>query len=46
MLRTITVSKHISVQGIFVQDLTDGRILVRVGERLFKGNPVSEQKAA
>ncbi len=44
MLRTITVGSHVSIQGIFVRALTDGRILVRVGERLFKGMPV-ETKA-
>ncbi len=44
MLRTITVGSHVSIQGTFVRALTDGRILVRVGERLFKGTPI-EPKA-
>ncbi|WP_165354619.1 hypothetical protein [Tropicimonas sp. IMCC6043] len=45
MLRTITIGSHVSIQGNFVRDLRDGRILVQVGERLFKGTPV-ETKAA
>lgn len=45
MLRTITVGSHVSIQGTFVRALTDGRILVRVGERLFKGTPVQTRSA-
>lgn len=41
MLRTITVGTYISVQGTFVRALADGRIVVRVGEKLFQGRPVS-----
>ncbi|WP_068116098.1 translation initiation factor 2 [Tropicimonas marinistellae] len=46
MLRTITIGAHSSVQGVFVQDLKDGRILVRVGDRTYTGNPVTYKKAA
>ena len=46
MLRTITLSRHISVQGIFVRDLNDGRISVRVGDRLYTGSPVTVKTAA
>ncbi|PRY23044.1 hypothetical protein CLV78_10596 [Aliiruegeria haliotis] len=42
MLRTIAVGSHVSVQGIFVRDAKNGRIIVRVGERLFKGTPISK----
>ncbi len=45
MLRTITVGSHISVQGTFVRDLADGRILVQVGERTFKGTPIKSKAA-
>ena len=45
MLRTITVGSHVSIQGIFVRALTDGRILVQVGESLFKGTPVETKTA-
>ena len=40
MIRTIILSSRISVQGIFVQALADGRIAVRVGKDLFYGRPV------
>ncbi len=46
MLRTITQGSHIFVQGTFVRDLKDGRIIVRVGERLFKGTPIRQATAA
>ena len=41
MLRTIIIGSCISVQGILQKTLADGRIVVRVGERLFTGLPVS-----
>lgn len=46
MLRTITVGTHVSVQGIFVRETQDGRIVVRVGDEVFKGTPIREAKAA
>ena len=46
MLRTITQGSHISVQGTYVRDLKDGRILVRVGQKLYKGMPIGRCKAA
>ena len=45
MLRTITIGTHVSIQGIFVQALRDGRILVKVGESLFQGKPVDSTRA-
>lgn len=45
MIRTILLGNHVFVQGDFVRDLTDGRILVRVGEKLFKGMPVQPRTA-
>ncbi|MEM6309508.1 MAG: hypothetical protein AAF754_05605 [Pseudomonadota bacterium] len=41
MLRTITIGSAISVQGIFVKALPDGKITVRVGESMFSGTPVA-----
>jgi len=41
MLRTILLGSCVYVQGVFVRRLDDGRIMVRVGERLFQGAPVS-----
>jgi len=41
MLRTITIGSSISVQGVFVEKLPDGRIAVRVGSSVFAGRPVT-----
>lgn len=41
MLRTILLGKYISVQGVFVRKLADGRIAVRDGTRIYEGQPVS-----
>lgn len=46
MLRTIVIGNYISVQGAFVGQLPDGKILVRVGEREFAGTPVPTVAAA
>ena len=46
MVRTITLGSCVSVQGIFVRDLADGRIVVRVGGREFAGWPIASAKAA
>lgn len=45
MLRTISMGSHISVQGTYVRDLADGRIMVQVGERLYKGTPIKPKVA-
>lgn len=41
MLRTIMIGSYISVQGIFEGVTPNGNMLVRVGDRLFEGRPVS-----
>lgn len=43
MLRTITVGSCVSVQGTFERQLENGKIQVRVGERVFAGNPVTKK---
>ena len=40
MLKTILVGSYSSVQGIFERDLPDGRMVVRVGKKLFVGKSV------
>ena len=45
MVKTITVGNYISVQGIWVRDLADGRMVVRVGKREFVGRPVVKELA-
>ena len=41
MLRTINVGNYLSIQGQFVKTLADGRITVRVGDRIYTGRPVA-----
>jgi len=46
MLKTILLGSCVYVQGTFVRNLDDGKILVRVGDRLFQGLPVASKAAA
>ena len=41
MMRSITLGNYISVQGQFVKDSGNGKIVVRVGNRTFEGKPIS-----
>ncbi len=43
MLRTITLGSCVSVQGIFVKDLADGRVAVKVDDTVYAGTPVSRK---
>ena len=43
MLRTITISSCVSVQGIFVKDLSDGRVAVKVDDTVYSGTPVTRK---
>lgn len=45
MVKTITVGSCVSVQGMYVRELTDGRIVVRVGREEYIGRPVSAKSA-
>jgi hypothetical protein len=45
MLRTIVLGSCVSVQGTFERQLDNGKILVRVGDRLFEGFPVVKKAA-
>ncbi|MFM2355743.1 MAG: hypothetical protein RLZZ528_1479 [Pseudomonadota bacterium] len=45
MLRTILLGSCVSVQGIFERQLENGKILIRVGDRLFEGFPVTKKAA-
>jgi hypothetical protein len=40
MLRTIVLGSCVSVQGTFERQLDNGKILIRVGSRLFEGFPI------
>lgn len=40
MLRTITLGSCVSVQGLLVGHMSDGKIMVKVDEKTFVGFPV------
>ena len=46
MLRTITLGSCVSVQGVLVGQLADGKIVVKVDEKTFVGYPVAPLRAA
>ena len=41
MVKTIKLGSCVSVQGIFVRKTSDGKVTVRVGDRVFSGYPVA-----
>ncbi|MEX5728015.1 hypothetical protein Ga0609869_001368 [Rhodovulum iodosum] len=45
MIRTISMGSCVSVQGAFVRKLPDGKVVVRVGERVYAGIPVDKSAA-
>ncbi len=46
MLRTVAVSSCISVQGLFVRALSDGKIVVQVDDKTYVGLPVEPMRRA
>jgi hypothetical protein len=46
MLRTITIGSCVSVQGVVVGQLADGKVMVRVDEKTFVGHPVPVARPA
>ncbi|PJF10174.1 hypothetical protein CUR21_09180 [Pseudorhodobacter sp. MZDSW-24AT] len=45
MLRTIAVGSCVSIQGLLVKTLADGKLVVKVDEKLFVGMPVPQSRA-
>jgi hypothetical protein len=45
MLRTITLGSCVQVQGTFERELENGKIRIRVGERVFEGYPIQKKAA-
>jgi hypothetical protein len=45
MIRTITIGSCVSIQGLFVRACADGTILIRVGDTLFRGQPIERHAA-
>lgn len=41
MLRTISVGSCVSIQGLLVGQMADGKIMVKVDEKTFVGYPVN-----
>lgn len=41
MIRTISSGPYSLIQGLFLEALKDGRIRIRVGERVYEGLPVA-----
>ncbi|WP_432448565.1 hypothetical protein [Aliiroseovarius marinus] len=46
MLKTIMLGSRIMVQGRFVKELPDGRLMLRVDGKIHIGWPVTHAKAA
>lgn len=46
MIKTILLGSCVYVQGTFVRTLDNGKIVVRVGDRLYEGLPVEAKVAA
>ena len=42
MLKTITVGSSVSVQGLYVRDLDNGRIMVNVDGKNYAGKPANK----
>ena len=40
MLKTVMLGLHQFIQGAYVRTLPDGKVVVRVGETCYAGNPV------
>lgn len=45
MLRTITLGSCVSVQGVVVGQMSDGKLMVKVDEKTFVGYPVAQVQA-
>lgn len=46
MLRTISVGSCVSIQGLLVGQMADGKIMVKVDEKTFVGYPVARAKVS
>ncbi len=46
MLRTIVIGSCISIQGLLVKQLSNGRLQIRVGERLYEGRAANAKTRA
>ena len=44
MLRTISLGSCVSVQGLMVRQLADGKIVIKVDDKTFVGYPVASAR--
>lgn len=45
MLATIRITEHIQAQGLVIDRLGNGMIVIRVGQRVMTGRPISKRVA-
>ncbi len=45
MLRTIVIGTCVSIQGVLERTLSNGMIVVRVGDKTYTGRAVAQQTA-
>ena len=45
MICTIHIAKYITAQGVFVRKLANGHIVIRAGQDLLTGRPISKRAA-
>ncbi len=41
MLSTITVGSHVQLQGLLIRTLSDGKVVISIGEKEYEGKPVT-----
>ncbi len=46
MLRTITVGSCVSVQGLLVAQLNNGKVVIEVDQKQYTGYPVTSLRAS
>lgn len=44
MLRTIIIGSCVSVQGLFVAETADGRVVILLDDKTYVGKPVTPQR--
>jgi len=46
MLKTILIGRYLSIQGAYVRTTPAGFVVVRVGNSIYTGRPVSQSRRA
>ncbi len=45
MIRAIEIGKYITAQGVFVRKLPNGQIVIKAGQKILTGQPISKRVA-